>query len=420
MDVVYERCCGLDIHKKTVVACVLVPGPDPAAGPPTKAIRTFGTMTGDLRALGAWLAARGVTHVAMESTGVYWKPIYNVLEGRFTLLLTNAQHMQAVPGRKTDVRDCEWIADLLRHGLLTGSFVPDRAQRELRELTRSRTQLIRERAREVTRLQQTLEGATSKLAAVASDITGKSGRAMLAALVAGATAADAPAVADLARRRLRRKRPQLERALAGSFGPHQRFLVARQLAHLDYLDGELARLDAEVRARVRPGQAAIARLDTIPGIGQRTAEVIIAEVGADVGRFPTAAHLAAWAGMAPGHKESAGKRLSGKTRTGNRWLRAALVEAAQGACRTQGTYLAAQGRRLTARRGKKKALVAVGHTLLVIAYHLLRDQTVYRDLGSTYVDARDRAAVERRLVRRLEALGHTVTLAPAPAAPAPA
>jgi transposase len=349
----------------------------------------------------------------MESTGVYWKPIYNVLEGRFTLLLTNAQHMRAVPGRKTDVRDCEWIADLLRHGLLKGSVVPDRAQRELRELTRYRTQLIRERAREANRVQQTLEGANIKLASVASDVLGKSGRAMLAALIHGATAADAPAVADLAQRRLRRKLPQLARALAGSVGPHQRFLLARQLAHLDVLDAEIARLDAEVRARVRPVQAAIARLDTIPGIGQRTAEVLIAEVGADVARFPTSAHLAAWAGMAPGNKESAGKRLSGRTRTGDRWLRAALVEAAHAAAKSRGTYLAAQYRRLAARRGAKRAAVAVGHTILVIAYHLLREGTTYRDLGATYFDARDRAAVERRLVRRLEALGHTVTLAPA-------
>ena len=388
MEVVYARCCGLDIHKRSVVACVIVPD---AAGKPKRTIRRYSTMTDDLLRLGDRLASEGVTHVALESTGVYWKPVYNLLEGRFALLLVNAQHLKAVPGRKTDVCDAAWLAELLRHGLLEGSFVPDRAQRELRELTRYRTSLIRERAREANRVQATLEGANIKLAAVA----------------------------DLAQRRLRARLPALERALAGRMGAHQRFLLARQLAHIDVLDAQIARLDAEVAARLRPFEAELARLDGIPGIGRRTAEVVLAEIGTDLRRFPTAQHLASWAGMAPGNKQSAGKRLSGRTRKGNRWLRAALVEAAHGAARTKGTYLAAQYRRLAARRGAKRAAVAVGHSLLVIAYHLLREQTTYRDLGSTYFDARDREAVARRAVGRLQALGFTVTIQRA-APPAPA
>ena len=311
MDVVYERCCGLDIHKKTVVACLIVPGPNRKA---QKAIRTFGTMTEDLLALADWLAEHGATHVAMESTGVYWKPIWNLLEDRFELLLVNAQHLKAVPGRKTDVKDSEWIADLLRHGLLRASFVPDRPQRELRELTRYRTALLQDRAAEVNRLQQTLEGANIKLAAVATDVLGKSGREILAALVAGDTAATA--LAQLAKGRLREKIPQLERALAGRVGPHQRFLLARHLAQIDAFDETVTHVSAEIAERLRPVDDDLERLDTIPGVGRRTAEVIVAELGTDLERFPTAGHAASWAGMCPGNNESAGKRKSGKTRIG--------------------------------------------------------------------------------------------------------
>jgi transposase len=412
MDAIYGRCCGLDIHKKTVVACLIVPGPD---GTPVKEIRTFGTMTDELLALADWLAAAGCTHVAMESTGVYWKPVWNLLEGGFELVLANARHIKAVPGRKTDVRDCEWIADLLRHGLLPASFVPDREQRELRELTRYRTALIRERAAEVNRLQKTLEGANIKLGAVATSVVGASGRQMLEALVAGET--DAAALAELAKGRLRDKLPDLERALTGRVGAHQRFLLAAQLAHVDFLDAAIERVSAEIRERLRPFEAAVARLDTIPGVGERTAEVILAEIGADMGRFRTARHLASWAGMCPGNHESAGKRASGKTRRGSRWLRSALIEAAQAAARTKDTYLAAQYRRLAARRGKKKAAVAVGHTILVLAYYLLTRERAYQDLGVAYFDERDRQALERRLVRRLEGLGYKVAIEPsAPAA----
>jgi transposase len=408
MDVIYPRCCGLDVHKREVVVCVVSTESD---GTWRKEVRAFGTMTPDILALADWLAAHEVTHVAMESTGVYWKPIYNLLEDSFELLLVNARHVKAVPGRKTDVRDCEWLADLLRHGLLTGSFVPDRPQRELRELTRYRTSLVRERTAAANRLQKTLEGANIKLASVATDILGKSGREILAALVAGET--DGAALAQFAQGRLREKIPQLERALVGRVGPHQRFLVAEQVAHIDYLDAAMARVSAEIAERVRPDEDAITRLDTIPGVGRSVAEALVAEIGADVGRFPTAKHLASWAGMCPGNHESGGKRRSGATRKGSPWLRACLVQAAHAAARTKGTYLAAQYRRLAARRGRAKAAVAVAHSILVIAYHVLLDGTVYGDLGGNYFDQRDRQAVERRLVHRLQGLGYTVSLIPA-------
>jgi transposase len=409
MDVVNERCCGLDVHKRMVVACLLTPGPQ--AGP-HKEVRTFGTMTADLGRLADWLATAGCTHVAMEGTGVYWQPIWNLLEDRFALLLVNARHVKAVPGRKTDVKDAEWLADLLRHGLLTGSFVPAREERELRELTRYRTTLLRERAAEANRLQKTLEGANLKIASVITDITGKSGRAILRALVGGET--DPVRLADLAEGRLREKLPALRQALVGRFGAHQRFLVAQQLDHLEFLDGRIDQVSNEIAVRTRPAAEAIARLDAIPGVGRRTAEVVVAEVGTDMERFPTADHLASWAGMCPGNHQSAGRRQSGKTRKGSPWLRAALAEAAQAAGRTKGSALQAQYRRLAARRGKQRATVAVGHTILRIAYHLLKDPTsVYEERGAHAGEERDRLAVEHRLVRRLEGLGYTVTLAPA-------
>ena len=405
MDVVYERCCGLDIHKKSVVACLLTPG---TAGQAVKELRTFGTVTDELLALADWLAAAGCTHVAMESTGVYWKPVWNLLEAHFALLLVNARHVKAVPGRKTDVKDAEWLADLLRHGLLRGSFVPDRPRRELRELTRYRSSLVQERSAEVNRLQKTLEGANIKLGDVATDIVGVSGRQMLRALIEGAT--DAVAVAALAQGKLRTKRPALAAALRGHIGSHQRFLLAQQLAHIEQLEATIAAVTAEIEARLHSFADELDLLQTIPGIGLRTAQVLVAEIGADMRRFPTAGHLASWAGMCPGNDESAGKRRSGRTRKGNRWLRAALIEAAHAAARSKGTYLAAQYRRLAARRGAKRAAVAVGHSILVSVYHLLRDGEPYHELGGNYFDERDRLAVERRLVRRLEALGHKVTL----------
>ncbi len=410
MDVVYSRCAGLDIHNRTVVACVIVPGPK---GKPHKTIRTFGTMTDELLALGDWLATEEVTHVAMESTGVYWHPIWNLLEERFVLVLVNAHHIKQVPGRKTDVGDCEWIADLLRHGLLRGSFVPNRAQRELRELTRYRTALLQERAAEVNRLQKTLEGGNIKLAAVASDVLGKSGRQILEALVAGGS--QPVELAQLAKGRMREKIPLLERALAGSFQPHQQFMVARHLAFIDAIDETVTQVSAEIAERLRSVEADVELLDAITGIGRRTAEVWLAEVGSDLERFPSHSHLASWAGMCPGNNESAGKRKSGKTRKGNPHLRTALVEAAQAAARKRDSYLSAQYRRLAARRGKKKAIIALGHSLLIIAYHVLKRRVDFQDLGPTYFDERDRTNVERRLVRRLERLGYKVALEPAAA-----
>jgi transposase len=416
MEVVYPRCCGLDVHKRTVVACLIVPG---SAGQPRKEIRTFETLTDDLLKLADWLGEQGVTHVAMEATGVYWKPVGNLLEGNaVTLLLVNAAHIKAVPGRKTDGRDCEWgpegTPDLLRHGLLRGSDVPDRPQRELRELTRDRPSLIRERTAEVNRLQKTLEGANLKRAAVASDVLGKSGREILTALVQGQMSAEA--MAQLARGRLREKIPHLERALAGRFGPHQRFLIAQQLAQIDFLDELIAQGSREIAERMRPFAEELARLDTIPGMDRRGAENIRAEIGTDLSRFPSADHLASWAGMVPGSNESAGKPRRGKTRKGDPWLRTALIQAAHAAGRTKDTYLRAQDRRLAARRGKKKAAVAVGHSILVIADHLLTRHIDDQDLGPHSFAERDREAVKRRLVRRLEDLGDAVTVTPAPVA----
>ena len=409
MEVVHRRCCGLDVHKKSVVACVLLSDP---SGPPQREVRTFGTFTHEVLALADWLAEQEVTHIALESTGVYWKPIWNLLEDRFALLLVNPRHIKAVPGRKTDVLDAEWLADLLRHGLLKASFVPDRAQRELRELTRYRTSLINERSAAVNRLQKTLEGANIKLASVASDVLGVSSRQMLAAVVDGTTL-EASALAELAHGQLRDKVPQLEHALSGRVGPHQRFLLAEQLAHIDALDASLERLSTEIAERMRPFDELIERLDAIPGVGRTVAEVLLAEIGADMTRFPTANHLVSWAGMCPGHNESAGKKRSGKTRKGSPWLRAALVQAAHAAARAKQTYLAAQYRRLTARRGTKKAAVAVGHSILVIVYHLLTDPDCpYVDLGATYFDQRDPGAVQRRLIHRLEALGYHVQVTP--------
>lgn len=410
MDVLYPRCCGVDVHKKQVVACLLTPIGAGAAQTSHKEIRTFGTTTDELLRLVDWLQEAACTHVAMESTGVYWQPVYNLCENLFTVIVANAQHIKAVPGRKTDVRDAEWIATLLQHGLLRPSFVPPRPQQELRELTRYRTTLVRERAAEVNRIQKTLEGANIKLASVASDVLGLSGRAMLEAIVAGTT--NPATLADLARGKLREKRAGLEQALSGRVQPHHRFLLAEQLCHIDALEESIARLSAEIAERVRPFEREIALLDTIPGVARAGAEALLAEMGPDMSRFPSARHLASWAGVCPGNHESAGKRKTGKTRKGSPWLRSLLVEAAWGASHTKDTYLSAQYRRLAARRGRKKAIFALGHSILVSAYHILATQTPYSDLGSTYFDDRDRTAVEHRLLRRLEKLGLKVTIEP--------
>lgn len=411
MDRLYDCCCGLDVHKQTVVACLIR---QTAAVGQTKTIRTFGTMTDDLDALADWLAEAGCTHVAMESTGVYWKPVYNRLEGRFTILVANAQHIKTMPGRKTDVKDCEWIADLLQHGLLTPSFIPSQAQRELRDLTRTRTTLIDERSRVVLRLQKVLEDANIKLAGVASDIMGVSARAMLEALVAGTT--DPAVIADLAKGKLREKRAQLERALAGRMTEHHRLMISSHLTHIDFLDEQIERLSQAIVEQTRPFESDLLRLQTIPGIGRRTAEVLAAEIGLNMSHFPSAAHLASWAGMCPGNQESAGKRKTGKTRKGSKWLRRALVQAAQAAARKKGCYPATQFRRLIARGGAKKALVAVGHTLLVTVYYLLTRQDDYRDQSPMQLDAKLRTRAKERAIQQLKALGFAVTVTSNPAA----
>jgi transposase len=401
MQVVNERCCGLDVHKKTVVACVMTPE--------GKEVRTFGTMTKDLLALVDWVTACRCTVVAMESTGVYWKPIYNLLESsELRLLVVNAKHMKAVPGRKTDVKDAEWIADLLRHGLLRPSFIPERPQRELQELVRYRRSLIGERTREVNRIQKVLEGANIKLSSVISDVLGTSGRAMLDALVRGE--ADPVVLAEQRTSVLRATPEQLQAALQGVVGSHQRFMLSLELEHIDALTAHLARLDAEIDERLRPFAEAVDRLDTIPGVGHRTAQELVAAIGTDMSRFPSHRHLASWAKLCPGTNESAGKRQPAGIGKGNSYLRSTLIEAAKGAARTKDCYLAAQYHRLAGRRGGKRATVATAHSILVIAYHLLKDGTTYNDLGHNYFDERDKDLVIRRAVNRIEQLGKHVTV----------
>jgi transposase len=399
--VIYERCAGLDVHKKTVVACVLV------AGTP-KEIRTFGTMTSDLLALSDWLSGHGCTHVAMESTGEYWKPVFNLLEGDFEVLLVNPQHVKAVPGRKTDVKDAEWLAELLRHGLLRASFIPPVAQRELRDLTRYRRTFIRERATLANRLQKVLEGANIKLASVATDVLGVSGRAMIKSLINGGL--DPEGMARLAKGRLRDKRETLTRALEGRVRPHHRFVMAELLGQIEGLDAAINRFDEQIKEMCRPFEEAVALLDTIPGVGRQSAEMIVAEIGVDMSRFPSASHLASWAGVAPGNHESAGKRYSGRTRRGNRTLGTVLTQVAHAAARTKGTYLSSQYRRLAARRGSKKAIMAVAHSILVMSYHMILHKKPYREAGADYFDRLKPQVIAKRLVRRLQALGYSIEL----------
>ncbi len=421
MEVVHECCAGFDVHKKTVMACVRRML---EKGRIERQVREFGTMTADILALGDWLSGLGVTHVAMESTGVFWKPIWNLLEGSFEILLCNAQHIKKVPGRKTDVKDCEWIAQLLQHGLLRASFVPERDQRDLRDLTRNRAQLVQDHTRVVNRVHKTLEDANIKLGSVATDIMGVSGRLMLESMIR--VEMDPEKLAELAQRRLRGKIPQLKPALEGRLREHHRFMLEMLLDQLKSLEGLIRRAEVKIEeiscnsklsvsgeenSKV-PFDEAVRLLDTIPGINTVVAQGVVAEIGTEMGRFPTSGHLASWAGMSPGNNESAGKRRSGKTTKGNRWLKTLLVQAAWAAARTKNTYLQAQFRRLVGRRGKKRALVAVGHTILVMAYQMLKNRTSYAELGPDYFDRLDPQRTTRYLVKRLEALGHKVTLEP--------
>ena len=448
MDVVFTHCAGLDVHKKTVMACRVTPDPPEQQADGLMEVREFGTLTIDLLALSDWLAAAGITHVAMESTGEYWKPVYNILEGDFTVFLVNAAHVKNVPGRKTDRADARWLAKLMRHGLLQASFIPPVEQRDLRDLTRYRTKLVQERTREVNRVQGVLERANIKLASVASDIMGVSGRAMLAALIDGRT--DPATMAKLAQGRLRSKLPLLEQALTGLVRDHHRRLVAMQLAHIDFLDEQLDALSADITSLLTelsaapptspPAAAAggdreggralvpapadtsmtfaraVTVLDTIPGVNQRGGELLVAEWGIDMARFGTAERLSAWSGVAPGNDESAGKQRSGKTRKGNRALRTGLTQVAHAAARTKDTYLSALYHRLAARRGKKRAIMAVAHSIVVSAFHMLSRNESYQELGATYFDDHRREHLVDQLTRRIECLGYRVSLEPAPAA----
>ena len=404
MDVVMERVAGLDVHQATVVATARVP----AAEGRQSITETFGTMVADLLTLREWLQAHGVTHVALESTGVYWKPVYYILEDAFTLPLINMQELKHLPGRKTDVKDSEWLAQLLECGLLRASFVPPPPIRELRDLTRYRVQQVRDRAQEVNRLCKILEDTGLKLTSVVTDVMGASGRAMLAALVEGTT--DPAVLAELARGRLRKKLPELRRALQGRFRRHHAFLVEQILAKIDFLEETIARLNAEIDARLVPFEPMLARLDTIPGIDRIGAISIVAETGGDMTRFPTAGHLCSWGAMCPGHNESAGKRRSGKTRKGNKYLRGTLIQAGLGAIHSKGTALQARYHRVKRHRGHKKAVVAVGHQILEIAYYVMRDGVTYDELGADYFDRRHAERAVRRYQRQLEALGYRVTL----------
>jgi transposase len=411
MQVVHERCAGLDVHNRTVVVCILLTQPD---GIVQREVRTFATMTADLLALSDWLDALQVGVVALESTGVYWRPVFNLLEEGRTIILVNPQHINAVPGRKTDVKDSEWLADLLRHGLLTPSFIPPQPIRELRELTRYRKTLVEARAREVSRVQKVLEGANIKLAAVATDVLGKSGRAMLEALIAGE---QNPAVlAELARGRLRAKRQELQLALEGRLVAQHRTVLKHLLAHIDFLEQSIAELEAEIERSLVPFGQAVALAQTLPGIAETAATAIIAEIGTDMSRFPSDRHIASWAGVCPGNKQSGGKRLSGQTTKGNPYLRSVLAEVAWAISRTKDNYLSAQFHRIARRRGQQKAVMAVAHSVLVILYHMLQEGRPYADLGPDYFEQLEAARIERYHVRRLERLGYTVTLTPAPAA----
>jgi transposase len=408
MDVMHRRVAGLDVHEAFVMVCVRVVEAD---GQITKGVQRYSTMTRDLLAMADWLAAAEVTHLAMESTGVFWKPIWNLLEDQFTILLVNARHVKQVPGRKRDVSDAEWLAQLLQHGLLRASFIPPEPLRELRDLTRHRATLLQDRTRVVNRIHKVLEDANIKLSAVVSDLMGVSGRAMLRAIIAGDD--DPRQVANLAQRRLRAKVPQLEEALIGRVRAHHRLLLTTLVDQVTFLEQQIADYDGHIARLIAPFSAALTQLQTIPGVKGRIAQNLLAEIGPDMTVFPSAAHLASWAAVCPGHDETGGKQRSGKTRKGNRWLRAVLTQAAWAAARTKGTYAQAQFQRIVARRGKKRAIIAVAHTLLIAVYHILRDRVPYRDLGAHHFNRLAPHAMTRSLVKRLERLGYDVTLHPA-------
>jgi transposase len=414
MQRLFERVAGLDIHKDSVVACVRVPD---ERGGRCQETRSFKTTTQALLTLLDWLRSYGVELVGMESTGVYWRPVYYLLEDHMECWLLNAQHLRNVPGRKTDVKDAEWICQLVEHGLVKASFVPPREIRELRDLTRYRKAQIEERTRGVQRLEKTLQDAGIKLSSVASKVLGVSGRLMLEALLSGTH--DPEILADLARGKLRKKLPALGEALQGRFTANHALIVSQILAHIDFLDESIETLSGRIDEVVAPFAEKVALLKTIPGVDKRTAELLLAEIGPDMSRFPTAGHLASWAGVCPGQNESAGKSRSGHTRHGSKWLRSGLTQAAKAASRTKGSYLSAQYQRLRGRRGHQKATIAACHSILIAAWHMLSENVPYQDLGENYFIRRQAEHADRyrhRLIHQLEALGHKVTLEPLPQA----
>jgi transposase len=406
MDVMYARCAGLDVHKDTVVACVRLV----VDGKVEREVRTFGTTTQDLLALGDWLRERQCTHAAMESTGVYWKPVWHVLEESLTLVLANAMHIRNVPGRKTDVNDATWIADLLAHGLIRGSFVPPTPVQEMRDLTRTRKQLVREAAQHSQRLQKTLEDANIKLASLVSDILGKSGRAILDALVGGES--DPEKLADMTSGRLKATRKELVEALRGRVRPHHRFLLKLHLGQIDALDEAVREVEARLGDALQPFRDLEGLLKTMPGVSVTTAQVLLSEIGTDMSRFPTAGHLVSWAGLCPGNDESAGKRRSTRLRKGGQWLKATLVQSAWAATRKKKSYLQSLFHRIKARRGHKKAVIAVAASMLTAAYHMLKNGVEYDELTDNHLAQRDRTKAAKRLVKRLEDLGFAVTTSP--------
>lgn len=406
MEVVYPRCSGLDVHKRFVVASLSII----EKGQRRKELRQFSTMTNGILALKEWLKASGCTHIAMESTGVYWKPIFHLLEGEFDIVLVNAQHMKAVPGRKTDVKDAEWLADLLQHGLLKASFIPSSEQQAVRDLTRTRMRLMQERTRLINRVQKVLEDANIKLASVVSDIMGVTGQAILTALLAGQE--DPESLSQLARGTLIKKEDQLQAALQGKLAAHHRMQLEELLQLIAMLDHSIARFDREVADRLRRFDALIERIDAVTGLSRRSIEVLLGELGWDMSHFPDAAHAASWVGICPGQHETGGKQKSGRTRQGNRWAKTVLIQAAHAAGHTHKTYLGEQYRRISARRGSKKAAMAVGHSILVIFYHMVKSGESYHEKGADYFTTVNKEKVQQRLVRQLERLGNTVILQP--------
>lgn len=413
MPVINARCCGLDVHQQTVVACIRSAA---SGGKSQNEVRTFGTTTRGLLELGDWLAECGVTIMAMESTGVYWKPVWNLLEGHATrdgevlhLMLVNARHVKNVPGRKTDVKDCQWIAQLLAAGLLSPSFVPDRPQRDLRDLTRQRVQLIQDKTRVVNRLQKILEDANIKLASVASDVMGVSGRLMLHALIEGKSTPQQ--MAELSRMSLRKKIPQLTEALSGKVSEHHRFMLETLLEQVEYLEEKISSFDQRIETVMSPLELeAVERLDAMPGFDRRAAQNVLAEIGTDMSRFPTAGHLASWAGLCPGNNESAGKRRTGRVNEGDKWLKCTMAQTAWAASRTRGSYFSAQHGRLSRRRGPKRATLAVAHSQLCIIYEMLKNKTAYADLGNSYFEHRDADRLKLQLLARLQSLGCRVKI----------